>query len=888
MTAPPRIAVRVIALVTGADDRDTVLGDLHEEFALRSARDGVRAARRWYRRQMWLSVRAATRGAPPWGAMSRTGVLGDLRAAWLACIRHPGMAITIVLTLGIGIGANATIFTIVNALLLRPLPVTRPDELVTIERPVSDPSARGSTWSTDVWHAVRDRQTVFASVMAWAPINFSPVRVDPSAPGDVAPGLFVSGTFFPTLGISPAAGRLIGPDDDRPTGGADSFVAVLSYEYCVNRYGASPSAIGRTIEVGSRRCRIIGVTPPGFTGPDVGRTFSVALPVSLSTGGAGLSIGARLKSRQTLQATEGALGPLQDAMRTAMRPRAPASQTASDFARATAIHLRSAATGDSALRGKYAYALNVLLAAVAALLLVACANVTNLLLVRGVARQHELSVRAAIGASRWQLVRQLLLEAAILASGGAALALVIAQVFSRLLVAQVSTVADPITIDVTVDARVVAFAAAVAFAVTFVVGIGPAWKAARSNPASTLRASGRSVARGGRLAAADGLVMAQMALSLVLVFSCGLLVRTFVSLAQRPLGFDADRLLVVGLDMMTDVPADALVPLYRQTRDRAATITGVSSAALAMVSPIGGRVLRQDVSLPQGAPDPRRTTVSLNAVSPEWFPTVGTALLRGRNFSADDRLGAPPVVVVNESLSRALFGGANPIGQSMVRTPSGRPPIAATIVGVVPDTQYGSLREPLQPIVYLPLAQLSNDEQLSLQLVVRASGARPEDLSRQVSSAIADPRLRLRPTTITAEVANALRNERLSALLAGVLGALSLTLACIGLYGVTKYAVESRRRELGIRMLLGSAPGAIVWTAMRRVAVVIGAGLASGLVMGFAASRLLASMLFDVTPRDAATAMWAVSLLLAVGAAAAWRPLAQTTRIDPIQTLRES
>jgi putative ABC transport system permease protein len=882
-----------------AADRGAVTGDLCEEFSARAARDGLSAARRWYWRQLRLSVapNLRRRVATSWnGGAARAsvherapqsstgGLMHHMRVAVLALVRRPATPAIIVATLALCIGATTTIFSLVDTLLLRPLPVPHAEQLVTIEGESGDLTP----WTYAIWQAFHGRPDLFDGVMAWSPTE---MNIATTGEADLVNALWASASFFKVLGVVPEEGRLLTEADDQRGGGPDGFVVVISHAFWIRQFGGDPSAVGRLITLGARRVTIVGVTPPWFFGPDVGRTFDIAMPIGLASPSTldgrltwWLNIMARLRPGQTMALGQDALAAAQHEIREQARPDALTGTDSTQFDKEVTFRLRAASTGNSALRIRYGHALVVLLAAVGVVLLVACANVANLMLVRAVSRTHEMSVRVALGASRRQLVGPLLVESGLLAMAGAGLGLALAQLGSRALITQIATATTPVTVDLTPDMRVLGFTMAVTIGTALLFGIAPALRASRTDPTEALKASGRTLALGGRLAGADVLVALQIALSLVLVVAAGLLVRTFATLTTQPLGFDADRLLSVGLQLPGGVPADRLPGIYEEARARAAAVPGVASAALSLVTPMSGLARRLDFQPKDGPQVPEPTIAFVNCVSPEWFRTIGMPVVAGRGFTEVDRVGAPNVVIVNDAFVRTFFGGANPLGRAIIQSPT-REATLMTVIGLVPNSYYRSLRETIQPIAYVPVAQASSMPNVAL--TVRAAGGPTSALVRPVSAAVAqDRRLRVVTTTYRDQIAGTLRQERLVAWLSGSLGGIALALAALGLYAVTMYSVQARRHELGIRLMLGSAANGLVWLTLKRVGVLIGSGLVGGTIATLWACRFIATLLFGVQPRDLGTVAAAAALLTLVGLIAAWRPVRSATRIDPVEVLR--
>jgi predicted permease len=525
-------------------------------------------------------------------------------------------------------------------------------------------------------------------------------------------------------------------------------------------------------------------------------------------------------------------------------------------------------------------------------LLIACANIANLLLARATARRHELSVRVALGASRLRIARQLLGESLLLSGAGALLGLLFARWGSRLLVRLLSTSTNYVFLDLTLDWPVLAFTAGVAVGTAVLFGTLPAVRGTRVQPNDALKAQGRGVVGDGRLGLGNMLVVLQVALSLILLVAAGLFMRTFSSLANLSLGFDRNAILVASVNAQRAQLEPAERPeLFRRVLDSASSVPGVASAALSAVTPISGSTWNNRIELPDGpqlAEKDRSTFINL--ISAGWFRTYGTPMIAGRDFTDADIAGAPAVVIVNETFARKFAFGRNPVG-THVRQPGfgNRPTIDHQIVGYVKDAAYRSPREPVPPTMYIPYAQQPEPPSF-MSVSVRAAGGSPALLTKSLASALSqvhgDIAITFRP--LADQVDAALTQERVVAMLSGFFGGLALLLAGLGLYGVTAYAVSRRRTEIGIRMALGAAPGSVVTMVLRRVAVLVGLGVIVGGGVSLWATRFVTTLLYGLEPRDPATFVAAVIVLGAIGAFAGWMPARRASRIDPASVLRNS
>ena len=824
----------------------------------------------------------------------------DLRLAVRALRATPVVTAVATLSLALGIGANTAIFSLLNSLLLRSLPVTAPQSLVTI----SSAGSHGLKWAWNypVWDQIRQRTELFDGALAWYPNRFN---LASGGETQFVDGLWANGSFFSTLGVPALVGRTFSDADDTRGGGPDGAVAVISYGFWQRRFGGAADAIGRMLALDNVPFKVVGVTPPQFFGPEVGHTFDVIVPLGDEPllhgretwldqrGNYWLTIMARLKPGQTRDTATAALRGVQRQIWEATIPRNMRAEYRERYL-TESFTLAPAATGDSSLRRSYGRPLVTIMVVVALVLLIACANIANLQLARGAVRRHELSLRLALGASRWRLARQLLAESVLLALIGTAFGLLIARWGGRLLVSQLSTPASRVFLDLSVDWHVLIFTGGVAAATVLLFGVAPAIKASGVAPMDALKEHGRGTMGDARAGLTSGLIIAQVALSVVLVVAAGLFVRTFTSLTGRHPGFDRDRVLLVNVDAgrATVVPAQR-VALYDHIRETVRAVPGVSDAAVSMVTPVGGQglVLRAEVA--GGAPlpdDGHGGQAFTNVISPGWFGAFDTPVIAGRDFRDDDRTGTPLVAIVNQTLARKSLGGASPLGHTITLTTPGRA-IRMEIVGVVADTVYFSLREAAPPTVYTALAQfyMSPVNLAAVSLSVRATHGPPASLTRSLAAAIGgvNPELALTFQPLAGQLNASLTQERITAVLAGFFGVLALVLAGLGLYGVTAYSVARRRAEIGIRIALGAAPGGVVRLVLTRVTMLVGVGVIVGAGVSLWASAFVASLLYGLEPRDPVTLIGAAITLAAVAAVAGWLPAYRASRIDPAEVLRE-
>ncbi len=818
----------------------------------------------------------------------------DLRYALRSLSRNKAFTLAAVGTLALGIGANTAIFSLMDAVLVRQLPVERPEALVLLlsQRPGEDPRYG---YTNALWEAIRDQQDAFSGVFAWSS-NPQPFELAERGSVENVDGFMVSGNYFHTLGVTPAAGRVIAEADDHR---GCPPVAVLSYAFWQSRFGGTDSALGRTLTLNRQPFQVIGVSAPRFHGMEVGRKFDIAVPLCASAlfdkryiesrGRWWLSVGGRLRPDVTpgqLKSRLEALSPT--VMSAGAQDRSAASDKKSLETRLVTV---SAATGSSMLRRRFGEPLKMLMAGVAVVLLIGCANIASLMLARATTRAKEIAIRTALGASRGRLVRQLLTESVLLSSLGATLGLLFARVGSNLLVQSLATGTNPVFVDVSLDARVLGFTAGVTVLTGILVGLLPA---VRSTSVSLIAAmKSRQMAgseRHSRFHPGKWIVAGQVALSLVLLIGGGLLLHTFVKLLTLDAGFDRRNVLVVAArapwfaaDAVTMTP-EQREAAHDEIGRRLEAIPGVISVARSFTTPMGSDNYMTGISadLPNAAAG-KEASACFNFVAPGYFTTLRTPLLAGRDFDRRDTKNASQVAIVNESVARRFFPGVNALGKSFRRADQ---PALVEIVGIVKDSKYESLREVTPPTVFMPAAQAPPSGEAA-EFVVRTSMP-PSALVPTIQRAMADVNreLPLKFHTLAGQVADNLVQERLLATLSAFFGALALLLAMIGLYGVLNYLVTNRQTEFGIRMALGADRASILRLVMRDVAIIVAGGVATGLAFALASVKLLQGMLFGLEPRDPVTMAAAVCLLSVVALLAGYLPARRATRMDPMIALR--
>ncbi|OFW21637.1 MAG: hypothetical protein A3G21_14665 [Acidobacteria bacterium RIFCSPLOWO2_12_FULL_66_21] len=819
----------------------------------------------------------------------------DLRDAFRALKATPVVSIVAIVSLALGIGANTAIFSILDALLLRSLPVKDPQRLAVVQAE----GEQFSSWTNPIWEQIRDRQGLFDGALAWGTERFNTAASGETAFVD---GLWVSGGFFERLGVPAMLGRTFTESDDRRGGGPDGAIAVISYRYWQRGFGGAGDVVGRSLTIERVPFTIVGVAPPEFLGPEIGQSFDVAIPLGIDPVMRGsrsrldarsmwwLDVMARLKPGQSADEATRALRGVQPQILEATKPDNWRPDEIGGYLKEPFV-LAPAASVPSPLGNRYQRPLIAIMVVVGLVLLIACVNIANLLVARATARRHELSVRLALGASRLRLMRQLFAESLLLAATGAAFGLLFAHWGSRLLIRQFSTPQRSVILDLGLDWRVLLFTAGVAGLTVLIFGTAPAFGAMRVQPNEALKEQGRNIAGDRRVSLGAGLVVVQVALSVVLVVAAALFVRTFAKLAHLNLGFERDRVLVVNTNLQRSRVDPATLPArYEQLREAVAGVPGVESASASAVTPVSGNTWQFSIELPGKPPLPReRRGTYVNVVSPDFFRTLGTRILAGRDLGAADSASAPAVALVNQRFVRQFFGGEQPLGQK-VRLPGrpNRPAVDLEVVGLVEDAVYRSLRSPVPPTLYVALAQ-QRDLGPGMSISVRSATRSPALLTRPVAAALmgVDPDAALTFQPLAAQVNNSLVQERVVAILSAFFGGLALLLAGLGLYGVTAYAVGRRRAEIGVRMALGSTPGAVVRLVLARVAVLVAIGIAAGTGLSLWLSRLVASLLFGLEPREPLTFVFAAVVLGSVGALAGWLPARRASHIDPARVLRE-
>jgi predicted permease len=821
-----------------------------------------------------------------WRWPSIESLLTDLRFALRTLRKSPGFTATAIVTLALGIGANTAIFMLLDAIRLRSLPVQDPQELAEVR--ITDPGHQGmginqqyGELTRPLWQEIRDHQQSFSGVFAWS-VNLR--YVGRGSEMRHFHELRVSGDFFRVLGVRPFRGRLLMPEDE---GACPMTRAVVSYPYWQSELGGRDLSPAIKLVVDNELVEIIGVTPPGFYGMVVGEGFDIAIPYcqgkdELRRDIFELSVMGRLKPGVTMQRASAEMDALSSGVFEATVP--PGRDT---HWTETYKHFRLAAypasTGVSSLRD-YDRSLFLLLGIAGLVLLIACTNLANLMLARASARQREMALRLALGASRSRLLRQLLTESLLLAATGAALGIALAQSLSRLLVRSFSTEGATVILQTVTDWRVLLFAVGVAALTCVIFGLAPALRATRAEPISAMKAGGRGTTGGReRFSLQRLLVVAQVSVSLVLLVGALLFVRSFRNLMTFDPGMRESGLTDAFLGFwQSNLPRERWADFQRELLDEVRSVPGVLNAATTTNAPLLGSSWEHGIHTGSQEGNSKFTWVS-----PEYFETMGIPVIQGRSLTREDTASSQRVALVNETFVRRYLSGANPIGQTLRTSPE--PDYPATvyeIVGVIPDTKYNDLRGQTPPMTFAPASQFPGQGPWTSVMI--RSNLVPAAVAASAKRVIAEkhPDVVTQFADFQREIRDGLVEERMMATLSGFFGLLAALLAVVGLYGVISYIVAMRRNEIGIRMALGASRADVVGIIVRQTLVLLALGVAVGVVLALAAVRSASSLLFGLQPNDPLTFAAASALLVTIALIASFLPARRASRVDPMVALR--
>jgi putative ABC transport system permease protein len=820
----------------------------------------------------------------------------DARYSLRALRRAPVFATVAIVSLALGIGANAAIFQLIDTVRFRSLPVANPRDLTEIRADGVHAFGISVNFNAEVtnplWEQIRSHQTVFASMFAWGNAPFLVGRADEARQ---ARGLWVSGDFFRALGITPERGRLFTEDDDRRGCGAGT--AVISHGFWQIQLGGREDAIGSTLTILDQPFTVIGVTRAGFTGLEVGQTFDVALPLCSAALWSDnldrrdlwwLTVMGRLKPEWTIPRANQYMRAMSPGLLEGTVPAGYSSELIAQY-RGFRFGVIPAGRGVSRLRDAYGTSLSLLFGLTGLVLLMTCANVATLTLARASAREREVAVKVAIGASRSQVVSQILIESLLVAVAGAALAIPVALASGRALISFLDTPANPVVLKLTTDWRLISFVALMTALTSLLFGLIPALRVSYVDPIAAMRHSSRGVTGDRHRARFQrGLVVGQIAVSLALVVSALLFVRSFRNLMLVDTGLALDGTVVVrGLDRQAaNLSLEERVAFQQRLTDEITSVPGVAAAAATTFVPLSGGSWWHFFRVPSLAGNDQQGS-RFTYVSPGYFKTLGIPLLSGRDFQRSDNARAQRVMLVNERFVRSHLGGLSPIGVA-VRTiaEAGYPEITYEVIGVVGNTKYSDLREEMPPIAYVPIAQDPGLEPWA-PVIVRA-GVPLATLMPAIAQRVGQlkPSFALQFTELKPQIRERLTAERTTAWLAGAFGVLAIVMVMVGLYGIIAYMVVNRRQEIGIRLSLGSTRSQIVMLVLRDSLWLLAVGLLVGVPATALAMRAARTLLFGLSPTDLATMAAATSLLAAAAGLAGSIPAWRASRVDPQVALR--
>jgi predicted permease len=816
----------------------------------------------------------------------------DLRYSLRTLRKTPAFTIAAIATLALGIGANTAIFQLLDAVRLRSLPVPNPQQLATIQ--LQNGSRFGisndsHSLTFPLWEEIRRHQQAFSGVFAWR--GFDDVRFGEGPQARRVAGLLVSGELFPALELTPAAGRLFHREDDQH--GCTAPGVILSYTFWQSEFAGRAAAIGSRVTIADHPFEVIGVAPPRFQGLDVGKKFDIAMPMCAAEGASPedftrrdlfwLRVMGRLHPGWSVARTSSHLAAISPGLFEATLPTGYSAQSLADYKKMR-LEATPAANGISDLRDQYNTSLWLLLGITGLVLLIACANLGNLMLARAGAHQREFAVRLALGASRSRLMRQSLSESLLLAFTGAALGFGLARVLSASMVWFLTIENEAPQLDLSTDWRMLAFTAAAATLACVLFGLAPALRSSHTEPGAVIKSGGRGLTAGReRFSFQRFLVVIQISVSLVLVVGALLFVRSFRNLMTLDPGFREQGILLAFIDLShLRLPPSEIKSFDRRLLDEIRSIPQVEGAASTTNVIVGGGMWSHGIQIGDVMDTSRFTWVS-----PGYFRALDTPVLSGRDFNDGDLETSPHVAIVNQTFIRHFLGGADPIGKTLRTSPEpGYPATEYQIIGVCKDTRYFDLRSEIPPMVYAPATQFPRAGPW-MNLYIRSSaplGTLSAAIGRELGKS--HPAMTVEFRVFQEQIENGFARDRLMAALSGFFGALAALLAAVGIYGVIAYLVARRQNEMGIRIAIGSTRPQVIALVMREAALVVAVGVGIGLAGSLVLARFAASLLFGLQARDPLTLLGAALLLAAVAALAAFLPALRASRVDPMAALR--
>ncbi|MBV8553813.1 MAG: ABC transporter permease [Acidobacteriaceae bacterium] len=813
-------------------------------------------------------------------------LLQDVRYGARLLLANPGFALVAILSLALGIGANTAIFQLLDAVRLRSLPLRNPQELAEVKI-VGGNGGMGvngpyGELTRPIWEELHRSHPGFSGVFAWSKDQ---AVVGEGSDFQLANAIIVSGDFFRVLGVSPWRGRLTGPDDEHA---CPETTAVVSEAYWQSKLGGRPINAGTKLLINGELKQIVGVTPPSFFGLVVGERFDIALPFcrpqqQLSRNLFDVTVMGRLQPGWSLQRASARLAAISPGIMAATETTGYDPGTIKRY-RNFLLGALPASSGVSHLRDAYDSSLRLLLGITGLVLLIACANLANLMLARAGTREREIAVRLALGAGRIRLLRQLLVESCLLAAIGAALGFGLAELLSRVLISSLSTENNLVTLPVAADARVLLFTACVAVFTCIVFGVVPALCASGADPVTAMKAGGRSTAAGReRFSFQRAIVVMQVSISLVLLVGALLFVRSFYNLMTVDSGLRKDGITVAYIGFQkSNVPREHLEEFKRELLEDVRSVPGILDAATTTMVPLLGGSWSHRITVGPLVGDSKFTWVS-----PDYFQTMGVPLLAGRAFNQKDTGTSQRVAIVNQTFVRQFLKGTNPLGRTMrTHAEPNYPSTVYEIVGVIPDTKYDCLRCDTPPMAFAPALQFPAPVPWT-EIIIHSnepSAVVIDSIKHRIAAK--HPEIIAEFRVFGTQIRDELVPERLMAMLSGFFGVLAALLGMVGLYGVISYTVARRRSEIGIRVALGANRGQVVAMVMREAGVLLVIGVAIGTMLSLAAGRGANSLLFELKSYDPLTLAAAAGLLFVIGALAGFLPARRASKLDPMDALR--
>jgi predicted permease len=848
-----------------------------------SPEQAARAARLRFGNPAVLKERVGAEDA----ALGFPSLFRDVQYALRGFKKSTGFTAVAIITLALGIGANTAVFQLLDAVRLRSLPVQRPRELAELRiiggnRGFGVGNGEYSQFTIPMWQEVRRHHDPFSGVFAWREAGLT---VGELSNGKRVQGLEVSGEFFNVLGVVPWQGRLFEPQDEA---GCKLSKVVASYSYWKAQMGGLPITPKTTILIDGRSVQVLGVTPPSFFGLVVGDRFDLAYPTcvppDMRRDMFRFSVMGRLKPGCDLARASGYFGSISPGLFESAAPTGYPAEGVKIF-KSFKLAAYPAGAGVSMLRHAYDSSLQLLLAITGLVLLIACANLANLMLARAAARQREMAIRLTLGASRRRMLRQLLIESGLLALGGAAIGVALAQPLSRLLVASLNSNGSSIHLSITADWRVLLFASVVAALTCVVFGTVPALRGASADPITALKSGDRGiVGNRERFSVQRLMVITQIAVSTVLLVGASLFVRSYRNLMTFDPGMRESGITIGYFSFSTlNIKPGNEAEFKRQLVEEMRSIPGVRNAAATTNVPLGGGSWSHGLRV--GATE---GSSKFTYADPHYFATMGIPLLTGRGFTDADTNDAPLVLIVNQAFIRKYIGAAQPIGQLVhVMEEPNYPRRTYEIIGTIPDTKYSNLREDAPPIAFVPAAQLPVEAQHPWVAMMIASDTGPGTITAiQRSFETKYPSMTMQFFNFQQRIRDNLVADRMMALLSGLFGLLAALLVVVGLYGILSYFITQRRNEIGIRIALGAKRRQVIALVMHDSAGMLLAGIVFGTILALLAGRAATALLFEVKPYDLATLAFAIVLLALIAALASWLPALKASNLDPVAALR--